>query len=142
MEIKEGDIMKNENKVSEREDFIYSLYFLQDMVEETYQDAIEAYEVLKNYEDTTRHSLSLSYLMMANQSYIQSRKLCHEKKLEHYNIDGFLEAFRHYKNELKSVITKKDNNLSWLYSSESQLKENYIIASDFIKNQIKVQMER
>ncbi|KZB92164.1 hypothetical protein A2U94_07665 [Bacillus sp. VT 712] len=56
-----------------------------------------------------------------------------EAHLEHREFEGFFEAYKKYKFELKKVITEKDQNTSWLYSRYETLSKEKKELDLFIK---------
>lgn len=122
----------------EKVERIYKLGQFQELMKYSYMDAEESYEVLGNHEDDLKYQLSLGYLNLSFVSYLQLKDMyARNIDLQHYEIEPFFSSYDNYIFELKKVITKKDNNTSWLYSAYSNLKENWIHINKFISESIK-----
>ena len=88
--------------VKESEDLLYNASYLQEKIHSAYVDAIEAYDVLEKHDTEVRYQLSLDYLSMSFQSYLEAKRVYFEAKMEHYDIDPFFQAYDHYKFQLTS----------------------------------------
>lgn len=115
--------------------------YLQELMQSSYTDALSAYESMENYDGDARYIVALNFLLMSQQSYIELKRLLHEKELEHYELAPFFTSYEDYKFQLKKVIEDKDRNTSWLYSAYNKLKENWISANEFLLNYIKTNSE-
>lgn len=120
---------------------------LQELLHSIYSDVRDSYDVLvrdslneDGHSDDVRYTLSLGYLSMSHQSYLEFKRIYHQNGLEHYDIDPFLKGYEHYKRQLKEVITDKDSNTSWLVSALDQFTKTKKsvdgFLSEFIKNAI------
>lgn len=120
-------------KESTREEMLYKLHHFQQVLRLTYTDASEAYEIIEKKDG---YSIALSYLTMSQQSYLELMRIYWEKSLEHHEIESFFTAYEDFIFQLKSVITDKDKNTSWLYSAHEKLSECWKSTDDFIKEWI------
>ncbi|MGN7360038.1 hypothetical protein ACTHPF_27035 [Paenibacillus sp. SAF-054] len=122
---------------TETERRIATLYHFQETMSLSYTDSLKAFKVLEKYdEDNTMYGISLSFLIMAQQSYLELKRIYWEKDVVHPEIDGYFTAFDHYAFQLKQVIVDKDENLSWLVSARDKLVESWKSCDEFLKNWI------
>jgi len=121
----------------ETENFLYDLTYFQEVMHMVYSDAYEAYDALEQHDGENNYIISLGYLNMANQSFVELNRFKNEKALETYEISPFFNAYLEYKHELKEVITNKDTNTSWLYTKHQNLINSWKNADEFIKNYLK-----
>jgi hypothetical protein len=121
----------------EVEEMLYAVSYMQDLLHSTFSDASDAYEVLSSHEGDTKYILSLNYLSMSHQSYLEMRKVYHTNQLEHYEIDPFFRAYDDFKFQLKQIITDKDTNSSWLMSQYNALTECKNSVDEFLGNWIR-----
>src|SRR5690625_3164656 len=112
------------------------LSYFSELLDKTYSDLRDSYKVLSNFKDDFSYQLSLSYLNLSYQSYLELRRIYHQHKLQRGEIDPFFEAYDHYKYELKSVITKDDKNTSWLSSAYDEFVGRKEETSKFINDHI------
>lgn len=122
-----------------KEEFLFNVSYLKDLMYIAYSDAIEAYDALEHYEGDNKYIVALSYLNMANQGYLELMRAKHKYQLDCYEISPFFDAFERYKFQLKKVITSKDQNTSWLYCAHNSLKEKWKLANEFLEQSIKNQ---
>jgi hypothetical protein len=121
----------------EVEEMLVSVSYMQDLLHSIFSDASDAYVVLSNHDGDTKYILSLNYLSMSYQSYLEMRRVYHNNQLEHYEIDPFFRAYDDFKFQLKQIITEKDNNTSWLLSQYTTLSECKNSVAIFLENWIK-----
>ncbi|GIP08206.1 hypothetical protein J1TS5_03760 [Paenibacillus macerans] len=125
----------------EREQRLYNVYHFRKIIYLSYSDANEAYEALEKYDDDSKYSIVLGYLAMSQQSYLEAMRIYFEKELDHYEIENFFTAYEEYIFQLKKVITDKDQNTSWLFTSHEKLMDcwksvdNFL--GDWVNNNIK-----
>jgi hypothetical protein len=119
------------------ENFLYHVSYFQELMHMAYSDAIEAYDSLEKYEGDNKYIIALNFLNMANQNYLEVKRVNHEYELDHNEINPFFEAFDHYKFQFKQVISEKDKNTSWLFSAKEDLIARWKEADEFIKQSIK-----
>lgn len=122
----------------ETEAFSYALSYLQELILKAYTDCREAVEPLKNYNDDLKYSIALSYLSMANQSYLEAERVVHEYQIYNVEIESFFGAYEDYKFEFKKVISGKDKNTSWLFSRYDILVKKWKEADEFLKQLIEL----
>jgi hypothetical protein len=121
----------------EAEKMLYDASYFQDLMKTAFSDAFEAFEVLQNYEGDIKYSIALDYLIMSQQSYIELKRIKHERELHHYEIESFITAYEEYKFQFKKLITEKDTNTSWLYGTHERLLESWKSTNEFLSNYIK-----
>jgi hypothetical protein len=122
----------------ETEDMVFAVSYMQDLMVKTFSDASDAYEVLSSEHDKAiKYSLSLNYLSMSYQSFLEMRRVYHQYHLEHNEIEVFFSDYEDFKLQLKEVITHKDTNTSWLTSKYNNLVEKKKSVNEFITNFIK-----
>lgn len=148
-----GSIIEGDKEVktmttnTDREEMYANVTQLQELLHSISSDVRHSYDVLvkdssneDGHGDDVRYTLSLGYLSMSHQSYLEFKRIYHQNGLEHYEIDPFLKQYEHYKVQLKEVITAKDSNTSWLVSALDQFtKAKQSVdefLSEFIKNAI------
>lgn len=124
----------------EEDSMVGMVMHMQELLHSTVSDAKHAYDVLNNYDDDTSYNLSLSYLNMSYQSYLEFKRIYHKNSLEHYEIEPFIRDYEDYKHQLNEVITKKDSNTSWLYSAYTRLMNIEKEVNKFMSNWIKANM--
>ncbi|MCU7712460.1 hypothetical protein OK414_14670 [Priestia sp. JV24] len=117
----------------ENEEFLYNVSYLQEKLDDAFSDARASYKVLEKQDSDLRYQLSLTYMNMSFQSYIEAKRIYKEAHLEHHEFEGFFEAYKNYKFELKQVIIEKDQNTSWLYSRYETLSKEKKELDLFIK---------
>lgn len=124
---------------TEREEMYTNVTQLQELLNSTYSDVRHSYDVLidSEHKGDTAYTLSLTYLSMSHQSYLEFKRIYHENGLEHYEIDPFLKQYEHYKLQLKEVITEKDSNTSWLVSALDKFTEAKQSVDEFLTEFIK-----
>lgn len=122
-----------------REEMYTNVTQLQELLHSIYSDVRDSYDVLidSNHEGDVKYSLSLTYLSMSHQSYLEFKRIYHQNGLERYEIDPFLKQYEHYKRQLKEVITDKDSNTSWLVSALDQFTKTKKSVDEFLGNFIK-----
>ncbi|PFK04775.1 hypothetical protein COI97_09195 [Bacillus cereus] len=123
------------------QEMIANLTYLQELLNLTFSDVYDSYEVLENYDDDIRYTLSLNYLSMSHKSYLEFKRVYLQNELYHYEIEPLFRDYEHYRVQLKEVITKKDSNTSWLYSAMNKLTETKKNVDDFLSTWIKNYME-
>lgn len=125
------------------EKFGYDLQLLKELMEETLTPSIAAYDVLidSEYEGDSAYQLSLGFLSIANQSYIEAKNIYNEKELEAIEIDPFFKTFKDYKFELTQYISERDNNPSWLSTRKDQFIDGCNGVIEFIVNHLKIRNE-
>ncbi len=129
--------------MNDNENFLYDIQLLKELMEETISPVMASYDVLieGRYTEETSYQLSLGFLSIANQSYLQAKVLCNEKGLERSEIYPFFDSFKNYKFELKEYIAKKDDNSSWLSSRQDQFIKDCNSSIKFISDIIKMNLK-
>lgn len=124
----------NKDELQER---YTNLTYLRELLDSIYSDVNDSYAVLNNYDGDMGYSLSLNYLVMSHQSYLEFKRMYHKNALEHYEIDSLFDDYENYKIQLKEVITDKDSNTSWLYSAFNKFTDTKVSVDEFLGNWIK-----
>ncbi len=125
----------------EVQEMIVNVGYLQELLNLVFSDVCDSYEVLNNYDEDIRYSLSLNYLNMSHQSYLEFKRVYIQGELGHYEIEPFFRDYEHYRIQLKEVITNKDSNTSWLNSAMDKLTESKNSVDDFLGNSLKTNMK-
>lgn len=88
---------------------------LQELLDSIYSDVRHSYDVFTKDTHTgdSRYSLSLTYLSMSYQSYLEFERLAYEHGLVNMDIDPVLTKYKHYRHQLKKAITNKDSDASY-----------------------------
>lgn len=98
--------------------------------------------VLSNYEGDLKYSLSLNYLSMSNQCYLEMKRVYRFNRLNHYEIEPFFRDYEEFKLQLKQVITEeKDDNTSFLSSSYDTFTKSKKSDNEFLSNWIKTSIK-
>jgi hypothetical protein len=121
----------------EAEKMLYDVSYFEELMKIVFSDAIEAYDALMKYENDIKYVIALNYLSMAQQSYVELKRIKHESELHHYEVEIFFTAYEEYKLQLKEVITKRDSNTSWLAGSHERLLESWKSTNEFLVSYIK-----
>jgi len=125
-----------------KNDRLHAVYYLQQIIKLSYSDANEAYEALVKHDDNDKYNISLGYLSMSQRSHLEAMRIYWENELDHHEIESYFSSYEDYAFQLKQVITDKDQNTSWLYSSHEKLidawKSTDEFLSDWIKENIKI----
>lgn len=122
----------------DRNEWKYNLGELQELMRYSFMHAEEAYEALAEHEGDTKYQISLGYLNLSFASFLEMRRLYHrDEYLQRGEIESYFKAYDHYIFQLKEVITQRDKNTSWLFSSYESLKEYWIWLNKFIDDTIK-----
>ena len=111
-----------------------NVYYLLELLDSIYSDVSDSYEVLNKHEGDISYSLSLNYLAISHQSYIEFKRVYHHYGMEHSEIDVLIGAYEHYKLQLKEVITDKDANTSWLTSALDSFTVTKNSVREFLSN--------
>lgn len=99
-------------------------------------DIESSYEVLKEQRSDLDYQLSLSYMSMSWQSYLEARKLYVDPRLDTVEVERFFNSYNIYKSTLKRFINRKEQNNEWLVAAYKQLIKHYHILDDFHKKTI------
>lgn len=110
---------------------------LQELLDSIYSDVRHSYDALDEHKGDIRYSLSLSYLSMSHQSYLEFKRIAYENGLATTEITPFFEGYEHYKHQLKEVITDKDSNTSWLGSALRSFTDAKKNVAEFLSTWIK-----
>jgi hypothetical protein len=117
--------------------FLTNISYLQELMNSTYSDAYEAYDVIESQEDDLKYVLALNYLTLAQQSYLEFKRVVNQYGLERNELDVFIQAFDHYKVQLKEFITDRDTNISYVYSAIKSFEDARKEVDEFLSNTIK-----
>lgn len=117
--------------------FLTNVLYLKELMNSSFSDAYDAYEVITKQEGDLKYSIALGYLNLSQQSYLEFKRVVNQYGLERNELEVFIEAFDHYKVQLKEVITDRDTNTSWLYSAIEKFKDARKEVDEFISNTIK-----
>ncbi|AXI08152.1 hypothetical protein CV093_03970 [Oceanobacillus sp. 143] len=124
----------NKDELQER---FTNVSYLQELLHSIYSDLHDSYEVITKHDGDLSYSLSLNYLAMSHQSFLEFKRVYHQYGLEHYEIDPLIEDYEHYKLQLKEVITDKDTNTSYVYSAFNKFTDTKKSVDEFLSNWIK-----
>lgn len=129
-------------KIRDKDDILNDAYYLQETMREAKSYAEDAYEVLgnDNFNGEEQYVLSLQFLTLSQQYYIDFKRLLHAKELYHVELDSFINAYEDFRFQLRKFIKDKDNNTSWLYTARNRLSEKWSEANEFLSNFIKNNM--
>lgn len=116
----------------------FDVFYIRELLQTAYSDARDAYGAISNYEDDMKYHISLNYLNLSFQSYLAAKTFYYShEEIQHFEFDDFFNRYEHFKDQLKQVITKKDQNTSWLYSAYEDLKQSMTELNQFIDNAFK-----
>jgi hypothetical protein len=107
-----------------------------DLIVRTYSDVCDSFEVLENYKGDIKYILSLEYLKMSHDLFLELRRFYQEKELFHREIEPFFSAYDDYKYQLKEFITEKDTNITWVHSAINKLADTKEEVEKFIGDYI------
>mgnify|MGYP001327276682 CR=1 FL=1 len=123
----------------EKNEILNDALYLQDAMEKAKIFAEDAYEVLGNgnFDGEEQYILSLQFLQLSQQYYIEFKRLLHDKGLDHYELNPFIIEYDDFVFQLRNFVKDKDNNTSWLYTACNKLREKWSEANEFLTNFIK-----
>lgn len=108
--------------------------YVHKFLQQSYSGATAAYDTLSNYKGDTKYHLSLSFLSIADQSFIEAKRFYHaHEDIERVEIEEFFKKYEDFKFEITETISKKDSNTSWLGTRYDFLKDSMIELNQLIK---------
>lgn len=119
--------------LNELQVFLDMVLRFQSHVDNAIDDIRSSYEVLKEQESDLRYQLSLSYLSMSWQSYLEARKLYIDPTLDVAEAERFFNSYNIYKSTLKRFINRKEQNNEWLDAAYKQLIKHYHVLDELHK---------
>ncbi|MHA2890618.1 hypothetical protein [Bacillus cereus] len=116
------------------ERFKYKVFELQSLIQKTYSDIKTACDVVIYQKTNSKYLISLGFLNKSYTTYIEGKRFYRENEgLESVEFDNFFKAYDNVEHELKEVISKEDNNTSWLNSRIGQIQQEIKNVNDLIK---------
>jgi len=125
------------NDKQEHEDLSNVASYFQVLLTHTVSDARDAYDILVEGNDDSKYQLSLTYLNLSFQSYLEAKRVYYSEKLQHYELEPFFVSYNHFKSQLKQVVNEKDSNITWLSAAHEELLASKKHLDEFITNYIK-----
>ncbi|MET1247620.1 hypothetical protein ABWW58_02390 [Sporolactobacillus sp. STCC-11] len=103
----------------------YKVEYIKDLLSEAYSYAQRAYAKVAETSEPDYLSAS-TFTTEANTFFISAKSFyMHYPDLAHYEFEGTFESFKNFNFEILQTITKRDENTSWLYSRNEDLKSRY-----------------
>ncbi|GAB1786461.1 hypothetical protein [Priestia megaterium] len=119
------------------EEMYTNVTYLRELLSSISSDVRHSYDSLDEHKGDIRYSLSLTYLSMSHQTFLEFKRVAYENGLASLEVTPFFEKYEHYKYQLKEVITDRDANTSWLDSALSSFTETKTSVDEFLGNWLK-----
>ncbi|OMC86916.1 hypothetical protein BK128_09630 [Viridibacillus sp. FSL H7-0596] len=108
-----------------------------ELMKEVYIEVCNVEDSFNNHEGIEKYLITMQYMNFANQNFIKAKQIYREYELDNPIFEALIENFSQLKIQLDEVISKKDSNLSWLYSSLDTFRTNFSEANEFMTNKSK-----
>ncbi|MGC8229004.1 hypothetical protein ACP2W0_08375 [Pseudobacillus badius] len=131
-EEKRGGILNMEKDMI---DWQNNVRYVHNLMQQAYLGATAAIDTLSSYEDDKKYHMSLAFLTLAEQSYLEAKRFyqTHEN-IERIEFDELFRKYEEYKFELMKTISDKDKNTSWLHSRYETLKDSIAGLNQLVDN--------
>lgn len=95
-------------------------------IERIVKNADRSYDILfnENYPPEVCYQMSLSYLVLAETTYLEFKNHQYKNELFGTDIEQFDKPYEEFVFELNKCIEEKEDNLTWISSRHDALKES------------------
>ncbi|MED3728540.1 hypothetical protein [Priestia filamentosa] len=123
------------NSIDFNQQNIEDIKYLDKLLQQTYLAVCSAQDSLSERSKRGKYHLSLCFLTIASQGYIEAKSFYDEKKsIADIRFEGFFEAYRKYKSQFMEFISTQDNIKEQLNEKFDNFKDKSILISSLIRN--------
>ncbi|WP_141432428.1 hypothetical protein [Bacillus sp. 03113] len=119
------------NKLTGKDD----VFYLKRLLDNLFNDVVSSYEALLFIEDDTKFQISQGFLILANQHYVEASRFYYDNEVvQREEYENFFSCYLNFKSEISTVLTRRDENNTWVRGSYNNLIKSMDNLTFSIKN--------
>ncbi|PFY57635.1 hypothetical protein [Bacillus pseudomycoides] len=112
----------------------YKAFELQRLIQKTYSDISTACDIVIYQDNNSKYLVSLGFLNKSYMTYLEAKRFYRENvAVQRMEFENFFKAYDNLEHELKEVISKEEQNTSWLHSRIGEFQQEIKNVNELIE---------